>query len=129
MNFNSGQQNKANSNSSKIAFDSISFIAGLEIADVLTKFNTAEKGLKKTEAKKRFLTYGSNQIASEKKQFWLLRLLANLKDPLSLLLLALGIIAYFSGDTRVTVVITVMLFLSVFLRFIQEMRADKPAQK
>ncbi len=57
------------------------------------------------------------------------RLLGNLKNPLVLLLLALGVLSFLTGDLRAMVVIFVMVVLGVVLRFFQEMRADNAAEK
>ena len=46
-----------------------------------------------------------------------------------LLLLALGLVSYLTGDVRSTIVILVMVVLGVLLRFFQEMRADDAAAK
>ena len=58
-----------------------------------------------------------------------MRLLGNIKNPLVLLLLALGVLSYLTGDLRAMVVIFVMVVLGVVLRFVQEMRADNAAEK
>ena len=58
-----------------------------------------------------------------------MRLLSNIKNPLVLLLLALGIISYLTGDLRAMVVIFVMVILGIVLRFFQELRADNAAEK
>ena len=58
-----------------------------------------------------------------------MRLLSNVKNPLVLLLMALGVLSFLTGDLRATVVIFVMVVLGVVLRFFQEMRADNAAEK
>jgi len=58
-----------------------------------------------------------------------MRLLGDFKNPLVLLLLALGVLSFLTGDLRATVVIFLMLVLGVVLRFFQEMRADNAAEK
>src|SRR5512143_988649 len=58
-----------------------------------------------------------------------MRLLDNVKNPLVILLVALGVLSYVTGDVRATVVIFVMVLLGVVLRFYQEMRADNAAEK
>jgi Mg2+-importing ATPase len=57
------------------------------------------------------------------------RLLANLKNPLVILLTVLGIISFFTGDMRTTVVIFIMVILGIVLRYIQEAKADHAAEK
>ena len=46
--------------------------------------------------------------------------MSNVKNPLIVLLLALGVISFLTGDLRPTVVIFVMVLLGVVLRFFQE---------
>lgn len=59
----------------------------------------------------------------------MMRLLSNVKNPLVLLLVALGVLSFMTGDLRATVVIFVMVILGTVLRFVQEMRADNAAEK
>ena len=86
-------------------------------------------GLSASEADARLKKFGTNEIAREKRQSILMRLFDNLKNPLVLLLSALGVLSYLTGDQRATVVIFVMVLLGVSLRFFQEMRADNAAEK
>jgi len=58
-----------------------------------------------------------------------MRLLSNIKNPLVLLLLALGVLSFLTGDLRAMAVIFVMVVLGVVLRFFQEMRADNAAER
>src|SRR5450756_2210433 len=86
-------------------------------------------GLSQAEADSRLKQYGLNQIAREKRQSPLMRLLGNVKNPLVILLTALGVLSFLTGDLRATAVIFVMVVLGVVLRFFQEMRADNAAEK
>jgi Mg2+-importing ATPase len=86
-------------------------------------------GLTQEEADSRLKEVGPNEIAREKHQSALMRLLSNVKNPLVLLLTALGVLSYMTGDLRATAVIFVMVILGVVLRFVQEMRADNAAEK
>ena len=86
-------------------------------------------GLNSAQVELRLQQFGPNAIARERRQSALMRLLANIKNPLVLLLLALAALSYVTGDQRATVVILVMVVLGVVLRFFQEMRADHAAEK
>jgi Mg2+-importing ATPase len=86
-------------------------------------------GLSQAEADLRLKQYGLNEIAREKHQSVLMRLVSNVKNPLVLLLAALGLLSLLTGDLRATAVIFVMVLLGVVLRFFQEMRADQAAEK
>jgi Mg2+-importing ATPase len=99
-------------------------------ADTLLKeLGSQVSGLSASEADARLKQYGTNEIAREKHRSVLMRLFDNLKNPLVLLLSALGVLSYLTGDQRATVVIFVMVILGVVLRFFQEMRADHAAEK
>ena len=96
---------------------------------VLKELESRLSGLSVAEANARVKRYGLNEIAREKRQSPLMRLLDNVKNPLVILLTALGVLSYLTGDLRATVVIFVMIVLGVALRFYQEMRADNAAEK
>ena len=114
--------------------------AALDVADLLEKartdadtvlgqLNSRPGGLNAAEAESRLKQVGANEIARQKRQSVLMRLLSNVKNPLVLLLVALGVLSYLTGDQRATVVIFVMVVLGVVLRFFQELRADNAAAK
>jgi P-type Mg2+ transporter len=96
---------------------------------VLGELESRPEGLSQAEADSRLKQYGLNEIAREKRQSALMRLLSNVKNPLVLLLTALGVLSFLTGDLRATAVIFVMVVLGVVLRFFQEMRADNAAEK
>jgi P-type Mg2+ transporter len=96
---------------------------------VLRTLESRLDGLTQTEAESRLKQYGLNEIARERRQSALMRLLSNIRNPLVLLLTALGVLSYLTGDVRATAVIFVMVILGVVLRFYQEIRADNAAEK
>jgi Mg2+-importing ATPase len=96
---------------------------------VLKELESQLDGLSEAEANSRLKQVGTNEIAREKRQSALMRLLNNVKNPLVILLTALGVLSFLTGDLRATVVIFVMVVLGVVLRFFQEMRADNAAEK
>src|SRR5450830_1538359 len=96
---------------------------------VLKELSSRLDGLTQVQADERLKQVGPNEIAREKHQSALMRLLSNVKNPLVLLLTALGVLSYLTGDLRATAVIFVMVVLGVVLRFVQEMRADNAAEK
>ena len=96
---------------------------------VLKELGSQLSGLSTAEAGSRSKQYGLNEIAREKRQSALMRLLINFKNPLVILLLVLGFVSFLTGDLRAMVVIFVMVLLGVVLRFFQELRADNAAEK
>ena len=96
---------------------------------VLKELGCQLDGLSQAEADSRLKQFGTNEIAREKRQSALMRLVGNVRNPLVLLLVALGILSFLTGDRRATAVIFVMVVLGVVLRFVQEMRADNAAEE
>ncbi|MHB8909812.1 MAG: magnesium-translocating P-type ATPase [Syntrophales bacterium] len=103
--------------------------ARADTATFLKELGSQLDGLSEAEADSRLKQVGTNEIAREKHQSALMRLFRNIMNPLVLLLLALGVLSYLTGDLRAMVVIFVMVVLGVVLRFVQEMRADNAAEK
>ncbi len=100
-----------------------------DIDAVLKELGSQPDGLSEAEVDSRRKQAGTNEVAREKPQSALMRLLSNIKNPLVLLLMALGVLSFLTGDQRATVVIFVMVVLGVVLRFFQESRADNAARK
>jgi len=103
--------------------------ARADISTLLQELASRLEGLSQAEADARLKQVGPNEIAREKRQSLLRRLLNNVKNPLVILLVALGVLSYLTGDLRATAVIFVMVLLGVVLRFFQELRADNAAEK
>lgn len=103
--------------------------AKLSSEQVLQKLNTSLKGLSPDEVEDRIDNFGTNVVAKEKKETWLTAVWENIKNPLIILLIVLGIISYFTGDKRATIMIGLMVVLGVTLRYFQETRATNAAEK
>jgi Mg2+-importing ATPase len=86
-------------------------------------------GLGDSEAESLMDKYGPNVVVKKKRKSAISRLADNVKNPLAVLLTALGIISYRTGDMRGTIVIFVMVILGISLRFVQEARPDGAAEK
>lgn len=96
---------------------------------VLEQLNTTSAGLTAEESETRLEKYGPNEVAKEKRQTWYMRLWTNVKNPLVILLVLLGLVSFLTGDLRATVVILLMVVLGIVLRYVQESRADTAAEK
>ncbi|MGA3283018.1 MAG: magnesium-translocating P-type ATPase [Verrucomicrobiota bacterium] len=100
---------------------------------VLEKLRTSSAGLSEAEAAARLEQYGPNEVAHEKKHEWLRRLWVAVRNPLVILLTILAVLTFVtaesSSDYAGGVVIMVMVFLGVSLRFVQETRAGNTAAK
>lgn len=109
--------------------DALLDCARLDAESTLRHLGTCSDGLSQGEARLRLQRYGPNQMLAEGHRPALLRILDNLRNPLILLLMSLGVISYLTGDIRATIMIGVMVVLGVVLRIIQEMKSDKAAEK
>lgn len=101
----------------------------MPLTDILKEFKTGQEGLAEAEASDRLREYGLNQIAHEKAPKWYTLLLKNFKNPFNALLISLGVISYFLGQIDAVLIICLMVILSVTLRFVQEFRSNKAAEK
>jgi P-type Mg2+ transporter len=97
--------------------------------ELLWDLRTSLGGLAQDEAEERARTTGPNEVAQEKPQGWLVRLLKIIRNPLVILLTTLSAISFATGDARAGTVMAIMVALSVGLRFWQEARADAAAAK
>jgi Mg2+-importing ATPase len=96
---------------------------------VLEQMKSQMEGLDENISEERLDQYGFNEIASEKRRNFWMRLWDMVKNPLVILLTVLALISLLTGDLRATIVIFTMVVLGVVLRFFQEMRADSAAEK
>jgi Mg2+-importing ATPase len=103
--------------------------AHIDIPSILAQLKTSQNGLSQAEAEARLEQDGPNVVAKEKHRTWLVRLWENIKNPLVILLMVLGIISYLTGDIRATIMILLMVILGIVLRYVQESRADSAAEK
>ena len=103
--------------------------ARTETTTVLEQLNTSPNGLSQAEVEARLSQYGPNDVAKEKRRSWPMRLWDNIKNPLVILLILLGVISFLTGDMRATIVILTMVILGIVLRYVQESRADNAAEQ
>jgi len=121
-----------NSNNQRAA-DFVREAATREISEVLQSLGTSPNGLTEAEAAVRLEQYGPNEVAHERRHEWLHRLWIAVRNPLVILLTILAILTFAtaesSSDYAGGVVMLVMVFLGVSLRFMQETRAGNAAAK
>lgn len=104
-------------------------LTSLSLEEIQAAVGYLPGGLTGEEARRRIAEYGFNEVAREKPLSPGRRLWNNLKNPLVILLSILGAISLLTGDIRSTTVIFIMVVLGIALRYVQEMRADKAAEK
>jgi Mg2+-importing ATPase len=118
-----------NSSTFKDSSASLISIAQSDVNEVLHLFETELEGLSEPEAKQRLDRYGLNEIAREKKVAWYVQLLKTVTNPLSLLLIVLAIVSLFTGSTTAALIIFIMVLFGGLLRFSQEFKSNKAAEK
>ena len=95
----------------------------------LAKLDSSFDGLLDREAGERLEQYGLNAIAHEVQKSPARRLLELFATPLSVLLLVLAAVNYFTGEVDGAVIIAIMVVLSVLLSFVQEYRSSQAAER
>ena len=89
---------------------------------------TAPEGLTEPEVRERLETFGRNTVAHERAMAWPRMLLNNFRNPFILVLFVLGSVSYATGDLKGTAVVSVMVVVSVVMRFLQEFRSSRAAE-
>jgi len=100
-----------------------------DIQSLHSRFNTSLSGFTTEQAEQLLEQYGPNVVAREQKRGWILFLRNAIVNPLVILLLSIGSVAFAMGDYETTIIISVMVVLGVVLRFVQEYRANVAAEK
>jgi len=104
-------------------------IATSDIQSALDFLETTPHGISEKEAERRIETHGKNEVAHEKPSAWYVQLLLAFNNPFIFVLLALGILSFFTDDMQGTIVVAVMVVLSATIRFLQEFRSQQAAEK
>ena len=98
-------------------------------ADLLQQLGTSPNGLTTEQAVELFKKHGANTVAAGGKNTVLKDLLHRCRNPLVIQLIVIASVSYFMGDLRSTIVVGGMVFLSVFLSYIQEARSTRAVEK
>ena len=104
-------------------------VAPMSAEAAMARLGTSLAGLPRAEAVVRLEQYGLNEVAHEKQKSALRRLAELFATPLSILLLALALVNYETGEVRGAIVIAAMVVLSSLLSFVQEFRSSKAAER
>ena len=104
-------------------------ISRMPLPEVLKNLDTSDRGLTETEVQERLEKEGLNEVSHEKAPSWVILLLKNFTNPFTALLICLAVISFFLGELDAVIIILVMVALSVIMRFVQEFRSNKAAEK
>ena len=99
------------------------------LAELLQQLNTSENGLTRQQAEERLQQYGSNKLRGAPKPTMLQRFVAQLKDPMLLILLAAAVVSgvtnYLAGeDFAEAAIILIVVLLNAVLGVFQESKAE-----
>ena len=101
----------------------------LSVDETLKTLNSSINGLSSSEAQKRLLEHGKNELIEEKKAGPIQIFFGQFKDILILILLIAAVAAYFVGDSLDAIVILIVVIINAVVGFIQEYRAEKAMEK
>src|SRR5487761_1933456 len=100
-----------------------------EVDPLLERLETHRDGLSHIQAELVRARAGTNEVEHEKPLSPWIHLWLCYKNPFSLLLTVLAAISYFTEDIKAAIVISSMVVLATFIRFIQETRSNKAADQ
>ena len=98
------------------------------VGSVFEALGSVPEGLTEPEVQERLRTSGRNTVAHERATAWPRMLLNNFRNPFILVLFVLGSVSYATGDLKGTAVVSVMVAVSVVMRFFQEYRSSRAAE-
>lgn len=112
-----------------LILNEIKIISTLDIAKIFQKFESTSNGLCSRQIASKSKIFGPNMVLDDVHQLSVIRFFKLLLSPLSVLLMALSLISYITGEGEGALIIFMMVFLSTLLSFTQEFKAKKVANK
>jgi len=100
-----------------------------EIGELLARLESHSDGLSDAQAETIRELCGTNEVEHEKPLPWWIHLWHCYRTPFSLLLSLLAIVSYLTEDIKATVVIGTMVVLATLIRFVQEGKSNRAAEK
>ena len=95
------------------------------VSEAFEKTGSAQKGLSDSEAVKRQLSSGFNELVEGKKKSAFAMFISQFEDTMILVLLAASALSAFLGHVVDAIAIAVILVLNAIIGFVQEYRAEK----
>ena len=104
-------------------------IVGMAADEVIRFLESNDSGLAESEAEARLHQHGLNEVAHEQPASWARQLVHAFNNPFNVLLTVMAVISYVTKDIKATIILTAMVALSSLLRFVQEFRSTRAAEK
>ncbi|WP_242645194.1 magnesium-translocating P-type ATPase [Candidatus Ichthyocystis hellenicum] len=99
------------------------------VSELVDELDSHPEGLTTDQVHAKQEQFGLNQIDSERQTSPILHIWQCYRNPFNLLLSILAVISYITRDYNSSSIITVMVFLSTMLRFFQESRSNRAADR
>ncbi len=99
------------------------------VSELLEQLQSHPHGLTEAQASERRAVHGWNEVGQEKPLRWWVHLWQCYRNPFNLLLTLLAALSYYTEDIKATIVIGSMVLLSTLIRFVQESRSNRAAEK
>ena len=131
-------QGNSQSGADTASHDLLKKVSAIEKAEYLNLLESRDTGLNEEEVDEKLTRFGANEVLHEQAPAWYMQLLSAFANPFIVVLLVLATISFFmdvllqepaNRDYKTVIVITIMVLLSSFLRFIQEYRSNAAAEK
>jgi len=100
-----------------------------DLPGAVIRVSSHEDGLSAPEAAERLTRFGPNEVQHEKPLPWSMHLWHCYKNPFNLLLTVLAGVSFLTEDFKATIVIGTMVILSTLIRFVQEGRSNRAAER
>jgi Mg2+-importing ATPase len=104
-------------------------LAQQDESQLLATLESHADGLSPHEAEERLATLGPNEVDHEKPLPWWRHLWQCYRNPFNLLLTVLAAVSWLTEDIKATIVIGAMVLLSTLIRFVQEGRSNRAAER
>jgi Mg2+-importing ATPase len=112
-----------------VVLSTLARIGEQKVHVVMKSLNTTQNGLDEEEIESRLKSYGPNVVAIEGADPWYIQLLRSLLNPFNLVLLALAVVSWITGDLNSVTIMLSMITISVSIRFYQEFRSNREAER
>src|SRR6267154_1856191 len=109
--------------------DALQKAAQGSVEQVLASLGSHPNGLTESQASDVRMQVGLNEVGHDQPLRWQVHLWHCYRNPFNLLLTVLAAISYYTEDVRATIVIGSMVLMSTLIRFVQESRSNKAADK
>src|SRR5437660_11530949 len=95
-------------------------VCGISADAALARLGTTDRGLTDEQVLELRAKHGLNEIAKRKKLGFLGEIFQRCKNPLVIQLFVIASLSYAMGDAPSALIVGLMIFLSVFLVYVQE---------